>query len=115
MITTDAGACWVAPPAWLTLPLAGHTLLVVIVVTRVGGDGSVLTRAVDTARRTDPRWWDALVEQAALGIPRPYRARPGDAVSTASGPAMTRFSSPSRICRSRCEILVIAVLAEGDC
>ncbi len=114
MITTDAGACWVAPPAWLTLPLAGHTLLVVIVVTRVGGDGSVLTRAVDTARRTDPRWWDALVEQAALGIPRPYRARPGDAVyCIRAGDDEVQLAEPDL--QKPLRDLVIAVLAEGDC
>lgn len=86
----------------------------VIVVTRVGGDGSVLTRAVDTVRRTDPGWWEALVEQAALGIPRPYRPRPGDAIyCVRAGGAEVQLAEPDL--QQPLRDLVIAVLAEGDC
>jgi hypothetical protein len=53
---------------------------VVIVVTRIGGDGSVLTRSVHTASRGDPGRWEALAGQAALEILRPYRPQPGEPV-----------------------------------
>lgn len=85
----------------------------VIVVTRVGGDGSVLTRAVDTARRADPDWWEALVEQAGLGCPRPYRARPGDAIyCIRAGGQKVELAEPDL--QKPLRDLVIAVLAEGD-
>jgi hypothetical protein len=51
-----------------------------IVVIRVGGDGSVLTRAVDTASRKDAGRWARLAEQAAPGVPTVYRPRPGEPV-----------------------------------
>jgi hypothetical protein len=97
----------------LTLPRTGHIPLVVIVVTRVGGDGSVLTRTVDTASRADPDRWGALVEQAGLGFPRPYRARPGDAIyCIRAGQQELQLAEPDL--RKPLRDLVIAVLAEGD-
>lgn len=58
----------------------GHQCLVVITVTRVEGDGSVLTWTVDTARRPDQERWARLAEDAALHMPPQYQARPGEAV-----------------------------------
>jgi hypothetical protein len=52
----------------------------VITVIRVGGEGSVLARTVHTASRPDPGRWEALAGQASLGVPRPYRPRPGEPV-----------------------------------
>jgi hypothetical protein len=52
----------------------------VITVTRVGGDGSVLTRAVDTASREDPVRWEQLAEDAALHAPPQYRPEPGEPI-----------------------------------
>ncbi len=51
-----------------------------ITVTKVNGDGSVLARTVDTAGRQDPGRWTQLAEDAALHIPPRYRPRPGEAV-----------------------------------
>ena len=60
--------------------MAGHQCLVEITVTRVEGDGSVLTWSVDTAFVQDPERWTQLAEQAALHMPPPYQAWPGEAV-----------------------------------
>jgi hypothetical protein len=51
-----------------------------IAVIRVGGDGSVLTRAVDTASRKDAGRRARLAEQAAPAVPTAYRPRPGEPV-----------------------------------
>jgi hypothetical protein len=53
----------------------------VIVVSRVGGDGSVLTRTVDTQSRNDQGRWEQLAGLATLDLPPPpYRPRPGEPV-----------------------------------
>jgi hypothetical protein len=85
-----------------------------IVVTRVGSDGSVLTRSVHTASRSDPRRWEALAEQAAVGIPRPYRPQPGEPVyGIEAGEHEVQVAE--RDLHGPLRELVIAVLAEGDC
>jgi hypothetical protein len=85
----------------------------VIVVTRVGGDGTVLTRCVDCASRSDPARWDALVKQAALDLPRPYRPEPGEPVyGIWAGGVQVQVAE--RDLRWPLRELVIAVLAEGD-
>ncbi len=55
-------------------------MLVIIVVTYVAADGSLLRRTVNTAARSDAAGWESLVQQAALGYPPPYRPVPGRAV-----------------------------------
>lgn len=84
----------------------------VIVVTRIDADGSVLTRTVHSADGSDPGRWDALVEQAALASPRPYRPEPGEAVYGiwADG---RQVQVAERDLRWPLRELVIAVLAEG--
>ena len=52
----------------------------VITVSRVEGDGSVLTRTVDTADLQDSGRWIQLAEDAALHMPPRYRPQPGEAV-----------------------------------
>jgi hypothetical protein len=54
--------------------------LVVVTVTGVGGNGSVLARTVHTASRPGPGRREALVGQAALGLRRPCRPDPGEPV-----------------------------------
>jgi hypothetical protein len=97
----------------LMLPLAGQAMNVKITVTRVGGDGSVLARAVDTSGRQDSGRWTTLAEHAALGMPPRYRPRPGEPVyrieadEDAADVAERDLQGPLRE-------LAIAVLAEGD-
>ena len=84
-----------------------------ITVTRVGGDGSVLERVVDTAAREDASRWARLAEHAALGMPPGYHPRPGEPVyriqagDTAADVSERDLQGPLRE-------LAIAVLAEGD-
>jgi hypothetical protein len=84
----------------------------VITVTRVGGDGTVLARTVDTARRQDSDRWERLAEQAALDVPPAYRPRPGEPVyhlqagGKAADVAERDLQGPLRE-------LAVAVLAEG--
>jgi hypothetical protein len=52
----------------------------VITVSMVEGDGSILTRTVDTAEIPDPGRWTQLAEDAALHMPPRYRPRPGETV-----------------------------------
>lgn len=85
----------------------------VIVVTRIGADGSVLTRSVHTAGRSDSGRWDAMVEQAALGSPRPYRPEPGEAVYGIWAGGL-EVQVAERDLRWPLRELVIAVLAEGE-
>jgi hypothetical protein len=61
--------------------LAGvrHAGLMVIEVTRIGGDGSTRRAVVDTAGRDDAVRWERLAQQAALEVPPPYRPEPGAA------------------------------------
>jgi hypothetical protein len=62
--------------------LAGvrHAGLMVIEVTRIGGDGSTRRAVVDTAGRDDAVRWERLAQQAALEVPPPYRPEPGQPV-----------------------------------
>ena len=85
----------------------------VIVVTRIGGDGTVLTRSVRCAGRPDADRWSTLVQQAALGAPRPYRPEPGEAVYGISADGL-QVQVAERDLRWPLRELVIAVLAEGD-
>jgi hypothetical protein len=95
------------------ITLAGHYFHVMITVTRVGGDGSVIARAVDTAVREDAPRWTKLAEHAALTMPPGYHPRPGEPVyriqagDTAADVAERDLQGPLRE-------LAIAVLAEGD-
>jgi hypothetical protein len=95
------------------LPPPGQACLVVVTVTRVGGNGSMLARIVHTASRPDPGRWEVLAEQAALGLRRPYRPDPGEPVyfiragEQEAQVAERDLDWPLRQ-------LVIAVLEEGD-
>jgi hypothetical protein len=86
--------------------------MTIIAVTRVGGDGSVLNRMVDTASREDAARWDHLAADANLDAPPPYRPRPGepvyhvDANGHAADIAEQDLTGPLRD-------LVTAVIAEG--
>jgi hypothetical protein len=85
----------------------------VIVVTRIGGDGTVLTRSIHCADRADADRWGALVERAALESPRPYRPVPGEAVYGIRADAR-QVHVAERDLRWPLRELVIAVLTEGD-
>ena len=84
-----------------------------ITVTRVGGDGSVLTRTVDTGNREDVTRWEQLTEDAALHAPPEYRPEPGEPVylfqagGQAADVAERDLQGPLRD-------LAYAVFAEGD-
>lgn len=87
---------------WPTSPRAaqmrawmGRAAQVRVTVTRVAGDGSVRRAVVDTVGRDDAARWEELIEQAGLGVPPPYRPRPGEAVYT-SVPESWRSRSPRK-------------------
>jgi hypothetical protein len=86
---------------------------VLIVVIRIGGDGSVLTRTVDTASREDAGRWAQLAEQAAPSVPTAYRPRPGESVYhiQAGGHVV---DVAERDLQGPLRELVIAVLVEGE-
>jgi hypothetical protein len=54
-------------------------LQVILVVTRIGSDGSVRRRMLDTAGRADAGRWEGLVGRAPAAAP-PYQAVPGSTV-----------------------------------
>lgn len=54
--------------------------MTIITVTRVSGDGSILTRTVDIALQEDAARWKHLAVDARLDAPPPYRPRPGESV-----------------------------------
>jgi hypothetical protein len=85
----------------------------VIIVTRIGGDGTVLTRTVHCAGRPDADRWHALVDQAALAAPRPYRPEPGQAVYGIRVDGLQVHVAEADL-RWPLRELVIAVLADGD-
>ena len=98
---------------WLTYPPTGQIPHMVIVVTRIGGDGSVLTRFVHCAGRADADRWKALAEQADLEAPRPYRPEPGEAVYGIGADGL-QVQVAEQDLDAPLRELVIAVLAEGD-
>lgn len=51
-----------------------------IVVTSVGGDGTVHRATVNTAGRADADRWEGLAASAHLEVPPPYRPEPGQPV-----------------------------------
>jgi hypothetical protein len=50
-----------------------------VVVTRIGRDGTVQRRMVDTPRQRDRREWEELTTRA-LAAPAPYRPVPGTTI-----------------------------------
>ena len=85
----------------------------VITVARVDGDGSVLARTVDTARRQDAGRWTRLAEDAALYVPPPYRPQPGEAVYRIQAGGIAALVA-ERDLQGPLLDLTAAVLAEGD-
>ena len=83
-----------------------------VVVTRVGGDGSVRRAGVDTAGRDDAARWEELIEQASLGVPPPYRPLPGEAVYHIRAGEL-EVQVAERDLTGPLRELVTAVLAEG--
>jgi hypothetical protein len=86
---------------------------VVITVSKVGGDGSVLTRSVDTAQHPDSGRWTQLAERAALYAPPQYRPRPGEAVYRIQAGGLAAIVAEQDMAGPLRE-LSFAVLAEGD-
>jgi hypothetical protein len=84
-----------------------------IVVTRIGQDGTVWRRMIDTAERDDGDQWAAHVANALATEPPPYRPVPGSPVCHVRVDdevlfvAEQDFAGPLRD-------LVTAVLAVGD-
>lgn len=88
-------------------------MLVMIVVTYLAADGTVLRRTVNTAARHDARMWEDLVRQAGLSIPPAYRPAPGRAVyHVRVGHEAVLIAEDDLIGPLR--ELVAAVLAEGE-
>lgn len=85
----------------------------VITVSRVEGDGSVLSRTVDTARFQNPGRWTRLAEYAALHMPPPYRAQPGEAIYRIQAGGLAAIVAEQDL-RGPLRDLTEAVLAEGD-
>jgi hypothetical protein len=50
-----------------------------VIVTRIGQDGTMRRRVVDTAASSDPVLWEELIARA-LAAPPPYRPMPGGPV-----------------------------------
>src|SRR5258708_5647351 len=73
---------WARRERWraLTMPRMGRTAQGKGTVTRVAGDGSVRRAAVDAAGSNDAARWQELIGEADLGVPPPYRPRPGEVV-----------------------------------
>lgn len=94
------------------MPRMGRTAQVRVTVTRVAGDGSIRRAVVDAAGRDDAARWDELIEQAGLGVPPPYRPRPGEAVYHIRA-AEQAVQVADRDLTGPLRELVMAVLAEG--
>ena len=85
----------------------------VITVSRVNGDGSVLTRSVDTEGREDSERWTDLAERAALHTPPPYRPEPGESVYRIQAGGLSVMTAEQDL-QGALRELSIAVLVEGD-
>lgn len=84
-----------------------------ITVTRVGGDGSVLSRTVDTDSREDANRWEQLAKDAALHAPPEYRPEPGEPVYFfQAGEQATEVAE--RDLQGPLRDLAYAVFAEGE-
>lgn len=105
---------WARRERWraLTMPRMGRTAQVRVTVTRVAGDGSVRRAVVDAAGRDDAARWEQLIDQADLGVPPPYRARPGEAVYHIRAGEL-EVQVAERDLTGPLRELVTAVLAEG--
>lgn len=88
-------------------------MLVLIVVTYIAGDGSLLRRTVDTAVRPDAAVWDDLVQRAGLHFPPTYRPVAGGAVYHIRADDCLALVAEEDLVGPMRE-LVAAVLAEGD-
>ena len=86
--------------------------MTIIAVTRVGGDGAVLNRTVDTASREDAARWDHLAADAHLDAPPPYRPRPGEPVYHVAADGKAADISEQDL-QGPLRDLVTAVIAEG--
>jgi hypothetical protein len=95
-----------------TMPRMERTTHVRVTVTRVAGDGSVRRAVVDAAGRDDAARWEQLIEQAGLGVPPPYRPRPGEAVYHIRAGEL-EVQVAERDLTGPLRELVTAVLAEG--
>lgn len=86
--------------------------LVIIDVSRIGGDGSFRRAIVDTAWRDDAARWEQLAEQSALSVPPPYRPEPGQPVyEISAGGHLAQVAE--RDLAGPLRELVTAVLTEG--
>ncbi len=83
-----------------------------VTVTRVAGDGSVRRAVVDAAGPDGAARWEELIEQAGLGVPPPYRPRPGEAVYHIRAGEL-EVQVAERELTGPLRELVTAVLAEG--
>lgn len=88
-------------------------MLVIVVVTYIAPDGSLLRRTVNTALRGDAPAWDRLVERAALDYPPGYRPAVGGAVYHIRVDDRMVLVAEEDLAGPLRE-LVAAVLAEGD-
>ncbi|HEY3954981.1 MAG TPA: hypothetical protein VGM53_16535 [Streptosporangiaceae bacterium] len=86
--------------------------MTIIAVTRVGGDGAVLNRTVDTASREDAARWDHLTADAHLDAPPPYRPHPGEPVYHVDADGKAADISEQDL-QGPLRELVTAVIAEG--
>lgn len=88
-------------------------MLVIIVVTYIAGDGSLLRRTVDTAGRSDGRSWEELAQRASLAFPPAYRPVPGSALYHIRAGDQAALVAEGDLAGPLRE-LVAAVLTEGD-
>ena len=86
---------------------------VIIVVTYVAADGSLLRRTVNTTGRHDAPVWDDLVRRAALDFPPAYRPAAGRAVYHVRVDDQAVLVAEDDLIGPLRE-LVAAVLAEGE-
>ena len=90
-----------------------HAGLMVIEVTRIGGDGAIRRAVVDTAGRADAARGERLAQQAALEVPPPYRPEPGQPVYQISAGGHAAQVAEKDLAGPLRE-LVSAVLSEGS-
>jgi hypothetical protein len=82
------------------------------VATRIGRDGTMQRRAVDTAHSSNARWWEDLAARALAARP-PYRPVPGAAIYHLSADDGIVVLAAEHDLRGPLLELVTAVMAAG--
>lgn len=83
-------------------------------MTRIGQDGAMQRRVVETAARDDGPRWESLIARALLPLPVPYHPVPGAPIyHVGLGHTTMALAAEQDLCGPLLD-LVTAVLAMGD-